>query len=110
MKLTVTIAEDVPDIVEKSTYRILNAESVRTDVHQYQGVRVSMEQVPNGDLAATMLWVSDTVSPRSKLGAFIGAFGADTDEWKDQVFNAVKWRDKEREIKVIDKEPKKNGK
>lgn len=111
---------------EGKNYLISDAELTTTDIRSYTAVRVTLKEVGKGKpykLAkedgepiekVTMLWVREQVGAKSKMGCFLSAFRDffaggehendfnDTDYWKGHHIHVLAWKEREREIKVLD--------
>ena len=96
MKIGSEIAHGLPEPKEGCSYSIETVEQVVTEKREYPALRVSFKDIVTGDGAATMLWLSNTVSEDSKLGSFLTALGNDTDAWLGKEVTLVRWREKER--------------
>lgn len=99
-KIDSEVVDDLPDIEVGKSYRVTDAEVTKTKLQGYNAVRVQCERVPDGEIHATMLWIGEIVGAHTKLGTFLTVMGNETDKWKGKVFEVVKWREKDREIKL----------
>lgn len=106
------LSEPQKDIQESETYIIQSVEEVVTDKSKYEAYKVTLKSTNANDKDeyATMLWKSETIPSNSKLGSFIDAFnvfmkddnaGYDTDNWLNHKIKVKTWRQKQREIEVI---------
>lgn len=104
MELNTTVAGQGPqDLTEGKEYEIASVEQVKTQLRGLDGLRVTCVD-QDGEQATTMLWLRDTVSANSKLGAFITALGNNTDDWEGKIIYTRFWRDRNREIEVVGEE------
>jgi len=82
------------------------------DGKKYDALKVLLKSVNEKDVTeySLTLWLTDTASPTSKLGSFVGAFedflkdyvkACDTDNWLQHTVKVIIWRDKNRKIEVI---------
>jgi hypothetical protein len=114
VRIKTELAESV-EPVEGQTYTITAVEQATTAVRQYGAIRIGLEpekrKKDDEDDYATMLWSRDVAGIRSKLGAFISAFleffddeekAMETDNWKGHKIRIVSWKDKDREITVLE--------
>jgi len=83
---------------------IVGAEEIKTAVSGYNGVRCRIKG-DDGIEYAEMLWVRAEVGPRSKIGAFLLAFGSDTDLWLHKRVRILKWEAKDRDIEEVPQKP-----
>jgi len=90
-------------IVLGKKYNIILVDTVKTEVQKWEGVRVQLASSLT-DVIAIMLWIGETVSGTSKLGAFIGALGDETDQWRGKNIKFVRWTEKNRKIEVLPNE------
>lgn len=106
------ISEPQKDIEESETYIIQTAKEVTTEKSKYRAIKVTLKSTNANDENeyATMLWISDTIPSNSKLGSFIDAFngfykdgekGYNTDNWLNHRVKIKTWRQKNREIEVL---------
>lgn len=100
-EITATVAEELDEIIVGKTYKILSEETVKTPLQGYDGIRVTVEDIPTGELYGTMLWMRPVVGKRSKLGTFIDVLGKNTKKWVGRTIEIVSWSDKNREIKKL---------
>jgi len=100
-EITVTVAEELDEIIVGKTYKILNEEVVKTPLQGYDGIRITMEDIPTGKVYGTMLWLRPVVGRRSKLGTFMDVLGKNTGKWVGKTIEVVSWSDKNREIKKL---------
>jgi len=82
---------------------IKTAEVLKTAVSGYDGVRVTVEEAGTGEKYAEMLWIRGFVGLKSKLGAFISELGDNTDSWVGKTIRIVRWKEKDRQIQIVDK-------
>lgn len=100
--------------VEGETYKITAAEDTKTAVQGFKAVRVSLESIKPEEKEkefATMLWAREVAGISSKMGSFLHAFGEylgdedmalDTDNWIGKTIRIVSWKEKKREIRVLE--------
>jgi hypothetical protein len=117
-KLNVQTGADPPQ--EGHIYKIIDIEDTVTERNSYPAIKVSyIETSVKGEPilddgkeieATSMLWKSDFVGKSGKLGSHISAMqdflkdedaGLDTDNWKGKIVQFVSWKDRNREIKVL---------
>lgn len=99
-ELPTKVAEQFPEPLEGRTYTITGVEMFTSKVQSYKGLRVTMVDDP-GNMVVAPLWLRDEAGQRSKLGAFITALGANTDNWINKKIKFLSWRPKDREIQVV---------
>lgn len=98
---------------EGNNYIVESCELEKTEVQGWGAYRVVMRSVDDNDDNEynTMLWDRSRASIRSKLGAFMWAFeqyfddkekAQDTDNWIGAIIRVLSWKDKDREIRVVD--------
>jgi len=106
----VELAERLPEPVEGRVYRIENVEYVRTPVQGLEGWRVTLVDVKDGAIHATVLWKRERVGASSKLGCFLKAFQTFFNDkekvhniglWVGNLIEIVAWKAKNREIRVV---------
>jgi len=98
-KIKTEIVETQPEPSEGMTYNITASEVIKTQRKGYDGVRVSLKGT-DGSIRGTMLWLRDTAGVKSKVGAFVGLLGDDTDSWIGKNILIVKWQEGNRQIQL----------
>jgi hypothetical protein len=81
-------------------YVVVGAEKFISQVNGYNGIRVTLDGGTD-DILALPLWVSEIVSRKSKLGAFMVALGTDYDKWGGERIKVARWNAKDREVVKI---------
>lgn len=103
---------DVVEPEEGKIYIIGETEQIKTPVQGFTGLRISMKSIKKDDdeQYATVLWLRDEAGKKSKLGAFLDAFGTffdnedevmETENWVGHEIRFISWMPKKREIAVI---------
>ena len=98
-KIKTEVVETPPEPSEGMTYNITEASVIKTQRKNYDGVRVSLKG-NDGSIRGTMLWLRDTAGVKSKVGAFVGLLGDDTDSWIGKNILIVKWQEGNRQIQL----------
>lgn len=78
-------------------YVVVGAEEFISEVEGYHGLRVTLDGGTD-DLIAIPLWVSEVVSRKSKLGAFMVALTPDYKKWGGERIKVTRWNNKDREV------------
>lgn len=99
-KLDVEIVETPPEIEAGKSYKIIETERVETELRGYDAIRLVCEEVPTGNPAGSMLWITKRTMKTTKLGTFLDVLGNDPDKWVGKVVDVVIWKDKERQVEV----------
>jgi len=98
----------------EGTYKVMSTDEVKTAVQSFNGVRVKLQSQKKGEEDieyATMLWMREVAGVKSKLGAFLDAFteflddedeALDTKNWIGHIIRIVSWKQKAREVKVVE--------
>lgn len=101
-KIDVELIKPLPEPSEGETYVIEKVERVdQTPLRGLQGWRVTLRNVKDEGLCATMLWRKEQVGPRSKLGAFLMVLGKDIDTWIGKVVRLASWKPRERKVVIV---------
>ncbi|MEM3713361.1 MAG: hypothetical protein QXF82_00255 [Nitrososphaeria archaeon] len=79
-KINAEIVKRLPEPEDGRLYRIEKVEYVKTSVRDLEGWRVTLKDVNDRMLHATMLWKCEKVDANSKLGAFLVLLGNRTSE------------------------------
>jgi len=99
-EIDVEIIRRMPEPEEGHTYRIEKVEHVKTPIQGLEGWRVTLKDVNDGSLHATMLWKREKVGERSKLGAFLSTLGNRTSEWIGKTVEFVSWKPRSRNLRL----------
>lgn len=90
---------------ENGNYEIVSAKetTVKSNNSKYEAIAVTMKSTDKLDtnVYTVTLWLQDTSSSTSKLGSFLVALGTNTDDWIGKTIKIRSWRNKQREIEVI---------
>jgi len=97
--LNVDVVETPPELEAGKTYKIISAEEMQTERRGYEAVELNCEEIPTGNPAGSMLWISKRVMANTKLGTFLVQFGNDLEKWKGKVFDVVIWEEGKRQVK-----------
>jgi hypothetical protein len=81
-------------------YVVVGAEEFVSEVNGYHGIRITLDGGTE-DVLAIPLWVSEVVSRKSKLGAFMVALGTDYKKWGAERIKVTRWNQKDREVVKI---------
>lgn len=100
---------------ENESYIITGVTDVTSAVQNFPAYRIELKSKKKGEedtVYATMAWKRETVGASSKLGCFMLAFleffdydedmAYDTDNWLNHEIRIVSWKEKNREIRVIE--------
>ncbi len=96
--LDVDVVETPPELEAGKTYKIVAAEEMETERHGYEAVELQCEEVPTGNPAGSMLWITKRLMTTTKLGTFIVAFGKDPSKWIGKVFDVLVWEEGKRQV------------
>jgi len=91
---------DVPTPIVGKEYTIMDAEQFRSQVHSYEGYRVTLKDDEGNEVVET-LWSQDVYGPNSKIGAYVAALGKNTDDWKGKRIRYNNWAEGARRVEVL---------
>lgn len=101
--IDVELIHPLPEPEEGETYIIEKVEYIeKTPLRGLEGWRVSLRNIKDGSLCATMLWKRKQVGPKSKLGAFICILGRNKDHWIGRKIRFLAWKHRDRKIEAAD--------
>ena len=100
MSLPVKMTDEIPKPVEGQIYKITKAETFNSQVRNYAGVRVELED-KKGNKFLEVLWVREIAGPKSKVGSFIVALGKEPAKWVGKTIRLTSWLEKNRAIQVV---------
>ncbi len=99
---------------EGENYIITSVTDEVSAVQKFPAYRIQFRSTKKGDedvVYASMLWKRETVGASSKLGCLMMAFlefydydeekAQDTDNWLNHEIRIISWKDKNREVRVI---------
>jgi len=97
--MKINVYQKLPEPVEGKEYTITKVEQGKGAFGEY--IRVTLEDNDKNQYS-TALWVKDTVSAKSKAGAFAIALGNDPATWEGKRIKIISWTAKNRQIQAID--------
>jgi len=97
--MKINVYQKLPEPESGKEYKIVKVEEGKGAFGEY--VRVTLEDDDKNQYS-TALWVKDTVSAKSKAGAFAIALGNDPQEWEGKRIKIISWTPKNRQIQAID--------
>ena len=98
-KTKINVYEKKPEPQEGKEYVITKVESGKGQYGEY--IRVTLKDSEEKEYS-TALWIKDTVSAKSKAGAFAIALGNNPEEWEGKRIKIISWTAKNREIIAIE--------
>ena len=97
--MDINVYQKLPEPESGKEYVITKVEQQKGQYGEY--IRVTLEDNDKKQYS-TALWIKDTVSAKSKVGAFAIALGNDPTTWEGKRIKIISWTAKNREIQAID--------
>ena len=97
--MKINVYQKLPEPESGKEYTITKVEQGKGQYGEY--IRVTLKDSDEKEYS-TALWVKDTVSAKSKAGAFAIALGNDPQEWEGKRIKIISWTAKNRVIQAID--------
>jgi len=98
-KTKINVFEKLPEPESGKEYTITKVEQGKGQFGEY--IRVTLKDNEEKEYS-TALWIKDTVSAKSKAGAFAIALGNNPEEWEGKRIKIISWTAKNREIQAIE--------
>ena len=98
--MKINVYEKLPEPEANKEYTITKVEQGKGQYGEY--IRITLKDSEEKQYS-TALWVKDTVSAKSKAGAFAIALGNNPEEWEGKRIKIISWTAKNREIVEIPK-------
>jgi len=98
-KTKINVFEKKPEPQEGKEYVITKVEEGKGAFGEY--IRVTLKDSEEKEYS-TALWIKDTVSAKSKAGAFAIALGSNPEEWEGKRIKIISWTAKNREIQAVE--------
>jgi len=98
-KMDINVYQKLPEPESGKEYKITKVEQGKGQYGEY--IRVTLEDSDKKQYS-TALWIKDTVSAKSKAGAFAIALGTNPETWEGKTIKIISWTAKNREIQAID--------
>ena len=93
--MDINVYQKLPEPEPNKEYKITKVEQGKGQYGEY--IRVTLEDNDKKQYS-TALWIKDTVSAKSKAGAFAIALGNNPEEWEGKRIKIISWTAKNREI------------
>jgi len=97
--MDINVYQKLPEPEPNKEYKITKVESGKGQYGEY--IRVTLEDNDKKQYS-TALWIKDTVSAKSKAGAFAIALGTNPETWEGKTIKIISWTAKNREIQAIE--------
>jgi len=97
--MDIKVYEKKPEPIEGKEYVITKVEQGKGQYGEY--IRVTLKDSEEKEYS-TALWIKDTVSAKSKAGAFAIALGSNPETWEGKRIKIISWTAKNRVIQAID--------
>ena len=98
-KTKINVFEKLPEPESGKEYTITKVEQGKGQFGEY--IRVTLKDNEEKEYS-TALWIKDTVSAKSKAGAFAIALGNNPEEWEGKRIKIISWTAKNREIQEVE--------
>ena len=90
--------QEAPEV--GTIYTITDVDEFKSAVQSFKGYRVTMKDA-KGNEVVEALWKQDVAGPNSKIGAYVGLLGDNTDTWVGKKIKYTSWMKGNRNIEVV---------
>ena len=97
--MDINVYQKLPEPEPNKEYKITKVEQGKGQYGEY--IRITLKDNEENEYS-TALWIKDTVSAKSKAGAFAIVLGNDPTTWEGKRIKIISWTPKNREIQAID--------